>query len=75
MTDESGETYLVPNFILPAARFSAAVEDKKAGIDLSQAPGVSHFSFTIPNAAVCRKFPALLAAHLRHRHVCGFNCG
>jgi hypothetical protein len=45
LTDQSGKTYLVPDFILPAAKFAAAVEEQKADINISQAPGgVSHFS-------------------------------
>jgi hypothetical protein len=74
LTDAGGKTYLVPDFILPAATFSATSEDKKAAIDASRMrAGVSFFSlsfcrtFAVTIAGVCRTVDAYTQGT--------FNCG
>jgi hypothetical protein len=57
LTDAGGQIYLVPDFILPAAKFSETIEDKKASIDVSRTrPGVNIFSLSF-----CRKVAASVA--------------
>jgi hypothetical protein len=74
LTDAGGKTYLVPDFILPAATFSATSEDKKAAIDASRMrAGVSFVSlsfcrtFAVTIAGVCRTVDAYTQG--------AFNCG
>ena len=46
--DGKGGAYLVPDFILPAAKLSASAEYYKDGIDKSKATGgVSHLPFHV----------------------------
>jgi hypothetical protein len=74
LTDAGGKTYLVPDFILPAATFSATSEDKKAAIDASQMrAGVS-----IVSLSFCRTFAVTVAriCHTVDAYTEGaFNCG
>jgi hypothetical protein len=83
LTDAGGQTYLVPDFILPAATFSATSEDRKAAIDASQMRvGVSFFSlffcraFSVTVAGVCRTVDAYTqgAFHCGKSGSYGDNC-
>jgi hypothetical protein len=57
LTDAGGQIYLVPDFILPAAKLSEKIEDKKAAIDVSRTrPGVN-----ILFLSFCRNFSASVA--------------
>jgi hypothetical protein len=74
LTDGGGKTYLVLDFILPAATFSATSEDKKAAIDASRMRvGVGFFSlsfcrmFAVTVAGVCQTVDAYTQG--------AFNCG
>src|ERR1700759_310535 len=59
--DESGVPYLVPNFLLPRAKFAAAAAINKAEIDPQAACGVSKtFTLTLPH--VCRCYGILATA-------------
>ena len=71
--DENGEAYIVPNFILPAAKFTAAAEDKKAeDIDIFRSRDGVRLSFWHKSIA-WRGCSAFIAPNARFSIAVGFR--
>ena len=62
--DDQGGAYLVPDFLLPAAKVAASAEYNKHEIEKSRATGgVSHFPIYAPQLQLVLRLP------------CGIKCG